>query len=163
MIHKVQIKMLYHNLRRLESKLDTLLYSHDTTPETTSNSSASRLTFTIPNGGLNSERIKAKTFCIDKNTAECFLDGDVSIGKPTERRIANGKTTWGGNTYWPMGPVVDIAAVNVFLDDYEQLTCSSCSLLGTFSMDLRITLQKPNGQPCTLEYKKSSGNAKFSY
>jgi hypothetical protein len=155
--------MLYHTLKRLESKLDTLVYSQDTPPDTTSNSSASLITFTIPKVGLNLERIKAQTFCIDKNTAECFLDGDASIGKPTECRIANKKTTYGGNTYWPLGPVVDIKAVNVFLNTDEQLTCSSFSLLSTRSRHTRITLEKPNGQPCTLEYDGSSGNAKYAY
>jgi hypothetical protein len=146
--------MLYHNLRRLESKLDTLLYSRNTTPETTSNSSASRLTFTIPK--VVGERYYASvdTFCIDTNTAECFLNGNVSIGRPVERRIADEKITYCEDTYWPLGPVVDIQRVIVFLNTAEQLTCTSFSLLGKLSRELRLTLSKPNGQPCSLEYKR---------
>ncbi len=146
--------MLYHNLKILESKLDTLLYSLDKTPETTSKSSASRLKFTIPKekGDIYYESVD--TFCIDKNTAECFLNGNESIGKPLGR-ISDEKIT-GVNTYWTMGPIVDITNVIGFLNTAEQLTCTLFSLLCEQSLNLRIVLTKPNGQPCTLEYKKQT-------
>jgi hypothetical protein len=157
----VQIKMLYHNLKRLESKLDAFLYSHDTTPENTSNSSASRLTFTIPKekGDIYYESVD--TFCIDKNTAECFLNETESIGTPFGR-ISEEQIT-GVKTYWTMGPIVDIAKVISFLNTTEQLTCTLFSLLDRHGPNLRIVLTKPNGQPCTLEYKKSKSATLYMY
>jgi hypothetical protein len=157
----VQIKMLYHNLKRLESKLDALLYSHDTTPENTSNSSASRLTFTIPKDKGDTYYQSVDTFCIDKNTAECFLNGNESIGTPFGR-ISNERIT-GEKTYWTMGPIVDIAEVISFLNTTEQLRCTLFTLMNPHHPNLRIVLTKPNGQPCTLEYKKSKSATLYVY
>jgi hypothetical protein len=150
MIQMIQIKMLYHNLKRLESKLDTLLHSQETTPETISNNSDSRITFTVPD--VSDKQLKVQTFCIDKNTLECFLCETVSIGFPCECRIANAQISRNGNLYWPMGDIVGIEPVQGFLNAGGKLTCYSFHVILDRRCRLRICVDKPTGQPCILEY-----------